>query len=131
MSTLFSKIITGEIPSYKIYENDLVFAFLDIEPLEKGHILIVPKIEIDKFNDVPEPYYSAVFLTAKKIVKAMEKALDIKRVATAIVGIDVPHFHYHLVPIINGNPLTNSPKKFSDEEMKLTAEKIAEELNKK
>ncbi len=98
MTTVFTKIINGEIPSFKIYEDEYTFAFLDIHPLQPGHTLIVPKIEVDYFVDVSEPYYSAVFATAKKIAPAIQQATWCKRVSTLIMGFDVPHFHYHLVP---------------------------------
>ena len=91
--TLFSKIIAGQIPSFKIYEDDLVFSFLDIQPHNLGHTLIVPKLEIDYFIDVPEPYYTGVFLAAKKVSTAIQKATNCKRVCTQILGWDVPHFH--------------------------------------
>ncbi len=99
MPTIFSKIIAWEIPCYKIYEDENIFAFLDIHPHTLGHTLIVPKIEIDNFIDVPEPYYSAVFQTAKKLAPALQKATNCKRVGALIIGLDVPHFHYHLIPI--------------------------------
>ncbi len=130
MSTIFSKIIKGEIPSHKIYENEYVFAFLDIQPLEKGHTLIVPKIEVDKFNDVPEPYYSAVFVAAKKIANAIEKSLDAKRIVTKVIGTDVPHFHYHLMPLITKNPSGNKPIAIEPEEMEQIATKIRQEIQK-
>jgi len=98
MTTLFTKIINGEIPSFKIYEDEYVFAFLDIHPVQPGHTLIVPKVEVDYFVDVPEPYYSAVFQTAKKIAPALQQATGCARVATMILGYEVPHFHYHLIP---------------------------------
>ncbi len=98
MATIFTKIINGEIPCYKIYEDEYTFAFLDIYPVQPGHILIVPKIEVDYFVDVPEPYYSAVFQSAKKISSALQKATWCVRVATMILGYEVPHFHYHLIP---------------------------------
>ncbi len=98
MATLFSRIIHGEIPSYKIYEDDFVYAFLDIFPQQLWHTLIVPKTEIDYFVDLPEPYYSAIFLAAKKIAPALQKATGCNRVCTSIVGYEVPHVHYHLIP---------------------------------
>jgi histidine triad (HIT) family protein len=99
MPTLFTKIINGEIPCYKIYEDSYTFAFLDISPVAEGHTLIVPKIEVDYWLDVPEPYYSSVFQTAKKIAPAIQQATGCLRVGTKIVGLDVPHFHYHIVPM--------------------------------
>ena len=102
MSTIFSRIIAGEIPSFKIYEDEYVYVFLDIFPQQTGHTLIVPKIEVDHFSDVPEPYYSAIFQVAKKISKALKAATNCNRVCTIFMGYEVPHCHYQLVP-------TNSP----------------------
>src|SRR5690606_5826354 len=96
---LFTKIINGDIPSYKIFEDELTFAFLDINPIEPGHTLVIPKIEVDYFIDVPEPYYSAVFKNARIISAAIHQATGCKRVGTIIAGWDVPHFHYHLIPM--------------------------------
>ena len=99
MASIFTKIIKGELPSFKIFENDLVLAFLNIRPVKPGHTLVVPKVEVDYFVDVPEPYYSEVFQIAKKISPAIQKASGAKRIATTAIGLEVPHFHYHLVPI--------------------------------
>lgn len=101
MTTVFTKIIRGEFKSYKIYEDDYVFAFLTQDAIQLGHSLIVPKIEVDYFVDVPEPYYSAVFAAAKPLTKAIHQATGCKRVGTIIAGWDVPHFHYHLVPMFD------------------------------
>jgi len=98
MSTIFSKIIAGDIPAYRLYEDEHVFAFLDIFPQQPGHTLIVPKIEIDHFADVPEPYYSAIFQAAKKLAPAIKKATHCARVCTSFIGYEVPHCHYHLSP---------------------------------
>lgn len=98
MPSIFTKIINGDIPCHKIYEDAHTFAFLDIYPVQPGHILIVPKIELDYFVDVPEPYYSAVFQAAKIIAPALQQATNCQRVATMILGYEVPHFHYHLIP---------------------------------
>ncbi len=97
--TLFSKIIAGEIPSYKIAENDHFFAFLDIFPLREGHTLVVPKIEIDKFFDLPDDYLYRMLLFSKPIAHAIEKAFDCKRCGLSVIGLEVPHAHLHLVPI--------------------------------
>ena len=99
MASIFTKIINGEIPAYKIYENEYVFSFLDIRPIQPGHTLIVPKLEVDYFTDVPEPHYSAVFSSAKIIAKALKIATGCERVGTTVLGFEVPHFHYHLVPM--------------------------------
>jgi len=97
MSSIFSRIIAQEIPSFKIYEDDLVYAFLDIFPQTPGHTLIVPKCEVDHFSDVPEPYYSALFQTAKKLSGAIQKATECTRVCALFAGYEVPHCHYHLL----------------------------------
>ena len=99
MPTIFTKIIRGELPSYKVFEDEHVIAFLDIFPVKLGHTLVVPKVEVDYFVDVPEPYYSAVFRSAQKIAPAIQKATGCRRVGTAVIGLEVPHFHYHLIPL--------------------------------
>ena len=99
MPSIFTKIMKGEIPSYKVYEDEHVFAFLDIFPVKLGHTLVVPKVEIDYFVDVPEPHYSAVFIAAKKLAPAIQRATGCKRIGTAVIGLEVPHFHYHLIPL--------------------------------
>lgn len=97
--TIFSKIINGEIPSYKIAENDKFYAFLDIFPLQKGHTLVVPKIEIDKIFDLPADMLSEILVFAQPIAKAIEKAFPCNRVNIVTVGLEVPHAHIHLIPI--------------------------------
>lgn len=96
--TIFSKIIQWEIPSFKIYENPFVFAFLDIHPIQPGHVLVVPKIEVNHFDDLPEPFYSEVFKVAKIIAKAQKEAFKIDRITLQIQGFEVPHTHIHLIP---------------------------------
>lgn len=97
--TIFSKIINGEIPSYKIAESAHFFAFLDIFPLQKGHTLIVPKIEVDKFFDLPDTYLAELLLFAKPIAKSIEACFECNRVGMVTVGLEVPHAHLHLIPI--------------------------------
>lgn len=97
--TIFSKIINGTIPCYKIAEDAHFFAFLDIAPLQEGHTLIVPKIEVDKFFDLPDAYMSELLLFAKPIAKAIEAAFECNRVSMVTVGLEVPHAHVHLIPI--------------------------------
>jgi histidine triad (HIT) family protein len=129
MATIFSKIIAGDIPSYKIYEDEHTFAFLDINPIELGHTLVVPKVEVDYFLDVPEPYYSAVFKTAKVVGRAIHEATGCKRVGTIVLGWDVPHFHYHLVPMFGHGALDfRRSKKRSDAEMRETHAAILKNL---
>ena len=96
MASIFSKIIAGEIPCYKIYEDEKTLAFLDIHPETKGHTLVVPKLEVDKLYDLPEDYYLAVMKTVKKLASNMEKVLG-ERTLIKVIGTDVPHAHVHLV----------------------------------
>lgn len=124
--TIFSKIIAGEIPAYKIAEDDQFFAFLDIFPLVEGHVLVVPKLEVDKFFDVPDDYLSRMLVFAKPIAKALEKAFPCNRCGMAVVGLEVPHAHMHLVPIngIDDLNFTRGKLKLSPEQLKAAQEKI-------
>jgi len=128
--TIFSKIIAGEIPAYKIAENDKFFAFLDIFPLADGHVLVVPKIEVDKFFDVPDDYLAEMLVFAKPIAKAIERAFDCNRCGMAVVGLEVPHAHMHLVPINNIDDLnfTRGKLKRTSEQLKETQARLLEEL---
>jgi len=128
--TIFSKIITGEIPSYKIAENEKFFAFLDIFPLREGHVLVVPKKEIDRFFDLPDDYLGEMLVFAKPIAKAIEKAFDCDRCGITVIGLEVPHAHMHLIPISSSNDLnfTQSKMKASDEELRKVQKKILEKL---
>lgn len=110
MATIFTRIIQGEIPCYKIYEDDNFFAFLDISPLAKGHTLVVPKKETDYIFDLDEATYSAFFATAKKIAHAIETAVPCLRIGVAIVGLEVPHAHIHLIPLQSGAINFSDPK---------------------
>lgn len=111
--TIFSRIIAGEIPSYKVAENDRFFAFLDISPIVKGHTLVVPKIETDKLFDLPDEYLSAMLVFAKPIAKAIEKEFPCNRCGISVVGLEVPHAHMHLIPINSADDLNFSRKKLS------------------
>lgn len=128
--TIFSKIIAGEIPGYKIAENGQFFAFLDIFPLREGHTLIVPKIEIDKFFDVPDDYLANLLLFAKPIAKAIEAAFDCDRCGLSVIGLEVPHAHLHLVPINHSDDLnfTRPKLKLSPEQLKAAQKKIQQHL---
>jgi len=128
--TIFSKIIAGEIPSYKIAEDENFFAFLDVFPLVKGHVLVVPKIEVDKIFDLPDHYLAAMLLFAKPIAHAIEKTMDCKRCGISVVGLEVPHAHLHLLPINTANDLNFTQPKItvSKEEMELIREKIVAAL---
>lgn len=124
--TIFSKIIAGEIPSYKIAENEHFFAFLDIFPLAEGHVLVVPKQETDRFFDLDEHYLSEILLFAKPIAKAIEKAFPCNRCGMSVVGLEVPHAHVHLIPINTADDLnfTREKLKLSPEQLKQVQEKI-------
>ena len=123
--TLFSKIINGEIPCYKIAENEHCFAFLDINPNAKGHTLCFPKIEVDKFFDLDEQTYLQLVSFARKVAQAIEKAIPCNRVGMAVVGLEIPHSHIHLIPINEMEEMTFNKKiKLSEEEFKEIANKI-------
>ena len=109
--TIFSKIINGEIPAYKIAENDLFIAFLDIFPLQKGHVLVVPKIEVDKVFELPDNYLSELLVFAKPIAKAIEASFPCNRIGMVTVGLEVPHAHLHLIPINQAEDLNFSNPK--------------------
>lgn len=128
--TLFSRIIAGEIPSYRIAENDQFFAFLDIFPLVKGHVLVIPKMEVDKFFDMPDKYLSGILLFAKPIAHAIEKAFDCNRCGISVVGLEVPHAHLHLMPINHVDDINFSRPKLtlSPEELEEVMERIIEKL---
>jgi len=128
--TIFSKIIAGQIPSYKIAEDENFFAFLDIFPLVKGHVLVVPKVETDKFFDLGDEYLSKMLLFAKPIAHAIEKAFDCNRCGISVVGLEVPHAHLHLIPINSADDLnfTRGKLKLSTEELKQVQEKITKLL---
>jgi histidine triad (HIT) family protein len=128
--TVFTKIIKGDIPCYKIAESEKFIAFLDIEPLITGHVLVVPKIEIDKIFDVPDDHLSEMLVFAKPIAHAIEKAFDCKRCGISVIGLEVPHAHMHLIPINSSNDLNFTRMKLnpSKEEMKSTQAKILVQL---
>jgi len=126
MSSIFSKIVRGEIPSYKIAENDHYFAFLDIFPLAVGHVLVIPKNETDSIFDISDTEYKGLWQFAKKIAKAIEKTIPCKRVGVAVIGLEVPHAHIHLIPLQCVEDINFSkPKlKLDSDMMKGIAEKI-------
>ena len=128
--TIFSKIIAGEIPSYKIAENEKFFAFLDIFPLVKGHVLVVPKTEVDKLFDLSDDYLSELLLFAKPIAHAIERSFPCNRCGISVVGLEVPHAHLHLIPINSADDLNfNRAKlKLSADELKEVQGKIVDEL---
>lgn len=128
--TIFSKIIRGEIPCYKIAENEKFFAFLDVYPLVRGHILVVPKMEVDKFFDVPDNYLAEMLLFAKPIAKAIERAFKCNRCGISVIGLEVPHAHMHLVPINNADDLnfTRRKLKLSPEHLKDAQQAVLKHL---
>lgn len=128
--TIFSKIIAGEIPSYKIAEDEQFFAFLDIFPLVAGHVLVVPKVETDHFFDLDDDYLSKLLLFAKPIAHAIEKAFDCNRCGISVVGLEVPHAHMHLLPINSADDLnfTREKLKLSTDQFKQVQEKILANL---
>jgi histidine triad (HIT) family protein len=119
--TIFSKIIAGEIPSYKISENEKFYAFLDIFPMTKGHVLVVPKVETDQFFDLSADYLSEILLFSRPIAKAIERTFDCNRCGISVMGLEVPHAHLHLVPINNAEDLN-----FTREKLKLSPEDFKE-----
>ncbi len=130
MDTIFTKIIKGEIPCYKIAEDDQFFAFLDINPLAKGHTLVVPKLQNDYIFDLDDKVLADMMVFAKKVAKAIEKNVECLRIGIAVIGIEVPHTHIHLVPINRVGDLNfaNPKCKLSDDEMKDIAERISKSV---
>ena len=124
--TIFSKIIAGEISSYKIAEDEQFIAFLDVAPLVKGHVLVVPKIEVDKLFDLPDDYLAAMLVFAKPIAHAIEKTMDCNRCGITVIGLEVPHAHLHLMPINSADDLNFTRAKMSvtREEMELIMQMI-------
>ena len=125
MATIFSKIVAGEIPSYKVAEDDKFYAFLD-SPLVKGHTLVVPKKEVDYIYDLSDEELAAMHVFAKHVALAIQKAFPCRKVGEAVIGLEVPHAHIHLIPVQNeSDMLFSNPKlKLSDEEFKSIAERI-------
>jgi histidine triad (HIT) family protein len=126
MATIFSKIITGEIPSYKIAEDENYFAFLDINPLKKGHTLVVPKVEVDYLFDLDDQTMGDMLIFAKKVAHAIDRTIECKRVGVVVLGMEVPHAHIHLIPLNKETDASfTQPKlKLSEEEFETIAEKI-------
>jgi len=129
--TIFSRIIAGEIPCYKIAEDERFFAFLDINPLSKGHTLVVPKKEVDYIFDLDDATLSDMILFSKKVSKAIENSVSCLRIGVAVIGLEVPHAHIHLIPINNESDMNfKNPKlKLSNEEMNEIALTIQKYIN--
>ena len=128
MATIFSRIVAGEIPSYKVAENDKFYAFLDINPLVKGHTLVIPKQEVDYIFDLSDEDLAEMQVFAKKVAAAIKTAFPCLNVGQAVIGLEVPHAHIHLIPIQKESDML-----FSNPKLKLTAEEfkeIAEKINK-
>ena len=130
MASIFSKIVNGEIPSYKVAENEFYYAFLDINPLQKGHTLVIPKKEVDYIFDLSDEELAGLMTFAKEVALAIGKTIPCLRVGMAVLGLDVPHAHVHLVPLQSGDDLnfSNPKKQFTAEEMKACCEIIAQNM---
>ena len=131
MASIFSKIINGEIPSYKIAEDDKFYAFLDINPLAKGHTLVVPKKEVDYIFNINDEEYQELFLFAKKVGVAIGEVVECKKIGLTVIGLEVPHAHIHLIPInsIHDMDFKREKLKFTSEEFSEIANKIAASYN--
>ena len=130
MSSIFTKIVNGEIPSYKIDEDENYYAFLDINPLAEGHTLVIPKKEIDYIFSLDNDLLSGLIVFAKRIARAIDKVIECERVGIAVIGLEVPHAHVHLIPVNNIYDINFAREKlkFTDEEFKDIAGKIRHEL---
>ena len=130
MSSIFSKIINGEIPSYKVAEDDQFFAFLDIRPLQKGHVLVVPKVEVDYIFDLEDNVLSDLILFSKRVAKAIKASIPCERIGVAVIGLEVPHCHVHLSPINSIHDMNFSKvKEVPAAEMQEIAEAIRSKFN--
>ena len=130
MPSVFSQIINRKIPANIVYENDEFIAFMDILPVQKGHVLVVPKLEIDNIFDLPLPTYNGLFVFAREVSIAMNKVLECKRIGISVIGFEVPHAHIHLVPINKVDDVNfNNKVLTSKEEIEIISKKINKELN--
>jgi histidine triad (HIT) family protein len=130
MASIFSKIIRGEIPCYKVAESENCFAFLDINPVAKGHVLVIPKKEVDYIFDVEDPLYTDLMLFAKKVAKAIEKVVPCERIGVTVIGLEVPHAHVHLIPInsLHDMNLAKPKLNMSSEELSALAKEIGNQV---
>lgn len=129
MASIFTKIIQGEIPSYKIHEDERTISILTIEPIQLGHSLVIPKKEVNHWFEVPEADYLQVQINAQRLAQAIQAATDCPRVMTATVGFEVPHFHLHLIPAWSqGDLMFSKAQRRSETEMKAIQEKIISQL---
>ena len=131
MASIFTKIVSGEIPSYKVAETEDYLAFLDVFPLAKGHTLVIPKKGIDYLFDIDDELYQGLQLFAKKVARAIERAIPCKRIGVAVIGLEVPHAHIHLIPLNNiGDINFSKPKlQLQKEELEEIAQKIKKEFS--
>jgi histidine triad (HIT) family protein len=131
MSTIFSKIINNEISAYKVAENDNYLAFLDVRPVVRGHVLCIPKKEVDYIFDIDDAYYSGLMLFSKKVAIGLKKVVDCKKIGVSVVGLEVPHAHVHLIPMNNIADMNfaNERVVLSDEEFKSLASEIAKNIS--
>lgn len=127
MASIFTKIVNGDIPAYKVAENDDYLAFLDIRPMKKGHTLVIPKKEIDYYFDIEDELLAGLMIFAKKVAKAIKENIPCNRVGVAVVGLEVPHAHVHLIPIDSVADLSfaNAPQQLTQEEFKDLAAQIS------
>lgn len=130
MASIFSRIAAGEIPSYKVAEDDRHYAFLDINPVMPGHTLVIPKREVDYIFDLPDDELAALHLFAKRVAMGMRKAMGCKKVGTAVIGLEVPHAHIHLIPINSEGDMRFDRERaqFTPEQMQAIANSIAEQI---
>ncbi|MGV3510136.1 MAG: HIT family protein [Sphingobacteriaceae bacterium] len=130
MASIFSKIVNGEIPAYKVAENEKFLAFLDVHPLVEGHVLVIPKTEVDYLFDLDDETYLGLQTFAKKVALGIKKVIPCFRIGVAVIGLEVPHVHIHLVPMNGMDDLnfSRSKLKFSPEEFKKTAEMISQAI---
>ena len=130
MASIFSRIVAGEIPCYKVAENERYFAFLDISPVAKGHTLVIPKQEVDYIFDLDDETYSGLMEFAREVARALEKAVECKRVGVAVMGLEVPHTHIHLIPITTEGDMNFFREKLSlpTDEMAAIATRIAQNM---
>ncbi|WP_374166423.1 HIT family protein [Arcticibacter sp. MXS-1] len=127
MASIFSKIVNGDIPAHKVAEDERFLAFLDINPLVEGHVLVIPKKEVDYIFDLDDDTFSGLHTFSKKVAVAIRKVIPCERVGVAVIGLEIPHAHIHLVPMNNMNDINFSKEKLkpSQEELRAVAEKIS------
>ncbi len=131
MSTIFTKIINGEISAFKVAEDDNYLAFLDVRPVVRGHVLCIPKIEVDYIFDMDDANYSGLLLFSKKVAKGLKQVVECKKIGVSVVGLEVPHAHVHLIPMNNISDMNfaNERVVLSDEDFKSLASAIAEKIS--